>query len=82
MDTKLTLKLNKDAIKEAKSFARRNHLSLSKMVEQFFNMLSEEPDGNEKQYTPLVRELSGIIKMSKDFDYKREYQEYIEEKYN
>ncbi|MDQ7824421.1 MAG: DUF6364 family protein [Candidatus Eremiobacteraeota bacterium] len=81
MDSKLTLKLNKEAIKDAKDFARRNHISLSRMVEQFFLSLTEEPEGPPRHYTPLVRELSGIIQLEDNFDCRKEYREYLEEKY-
>ncbi len=47
MDTKLTLKLNSEAIEVARRFARRRGTSLSRMVEQYFNSLAPEVSGNE-----------------------------------
>jgi hypothetical protein len=31
--------------------------------------------------TPLVESLSGVIDLPADFDYKKEYRDYLEEKY-
>ncbi|MDP3927951.1 MAG: DUF6364 family protein [Bacteroidota bacterium] len=31
--------------------------------------------------TPLVESLSGVINVPEDFDYKKEYANYLEEKY-
>jgi predicted metalloendopeptidase len=81
MDTKLTLKLDKDTIEKAKRFAKKRHLSLSKIVERFFKSLSEKEGIESKQYSPLVKELSGIISLEKDEDMKEKYAEYLVEKY-
>ena len=60
METKLTLKLDRSVIQSAKKYAANNNRSLSKLVEDYFrNLISEnEP---QKQYSPLVEELSGVI---------------------
>ena len=42
MDTKLTLKLNKRAIERAKKYAKKNKQSLSGIVENYFNMISNK----------------------------------------
>ena len=33
------------------------------------------------EITPLVESLSGVVKLPKDFDYKKEYTDYLTEKY-
>jgi len=81
MDTKLTLKLNSKAIKDAKDFAKRNHISLSRIVEELFFALAERPDKDESQYTPIVRELSGVLSTDAAIGYKAEYRKHLEEKY-
>lgn len=35
----------------------------------------------QKGYSPLVKELSGIINLKKEFDLKEEYANYLVEKY-
>lgn len=83
METRLTLRLNESIIEKAKEYARSRNMSLSKMVEQYLdsvvstNEISVEP----MELTPLVKELSGILNVSDDFDYKKDYSDYLENKY-
>jgi hypothetical protein len=42
MNSKLTLKLNKDVIEKAKIYAHKNNISLSKMVEKYFLAVVKE----------------------------------------
>ena len=46
MDTKLTLKLNQEIIEKAKSYAAHNKTSLSKIVEDYLNSLSNDLENN------------------------------------
>jgi replicative DNA helicase len=85
MDTKLTLKLNKKSIENAKRYARKQNQSLSSLVEDYFNLISgrknEQENQNEIEISPNVLELSGIIKLNKDFNLKEEYGNHLSEKY-
>lgn len=84
MNTKLTLKLNENSILKAKEYVAKNGLSLSKLVENFFDNISlnqEKGSPQEFSYSPLVNELAGIISLSEDFDYKSDYENYLREKY-
>ena len=81
MNTKLTLKLNKKTIESAKRFARKNNQSLSSLVEHYFNLISEQEKSPEIEISPNVKELSGIIKLDKDFDLRNEYGKHLMEKY-
>lgn len=82
METKLTLRLNDDVIKRAKNYARSHNISLSKMIESYLDSLTK-PKETEKRIsiTPLVKSLSGVIDLPADFDYKKEYRDYLDEKY-
>ena len=80
MDTKLTLKLDKSVIEQAKDYARKKNKSLSKIVEYFFRMLVQAEEDKSQELTPLVEELSGIIKG--DFDYTETITDYLMEKHN
>jgi len=81
MDTKLTIKLNNDVIARAKRYAQHRKTSLSKMIESFLDSVTKnEPDDIE--ITPLVKSLSGVIKVPDDFDYKRERTDYLIKKYS
>lgn len=81
MEAKLTLKLDRNVINEAKRYAKTRNTSLSRMVERFFKSLVEKKTKKEKNYSPLVEELSGIINLDKEFDFKEEYTKYLIEKY-
>ena len=82
MDKKLTLSLNKAIIEKAKSYAKQNKTSLSKMIEAYFDSLtSDSGDINHIKTTPLVESLCGVIELPKDFDYKKSKAKYLLEKY-
>ncbi len=82
METKLTLRLNDSVIERAKLYARSNRISLSKMIESYLDSLTKEKKDEDKiAITPLVESLSGVINLPSDFDYKKEYSDYIIEKY-
>ncbi|MCP4137610.1 MAG: hypothetical protein GY754_41970 [bacterium] len=81
MESKLTLKLDKDVVEQAKLYAQQKNISLSKMVERYFKSLIEEKSMMNKKYTPLVKELSGIIKLDDDDDNREEYTDFLIEKY-
>lgn len=80
MDTKLTLRLNNNVIERAKLYARSHKISLSKMIESYLDSLTKEKK-EEISITPLVESLSGVIDLPNDFDYKKEYGDYLIEKY-
>lgn len=82
METKLTLRLNDNVIARAKIYARSHRISLSKMIESYLDSITNQKDDGKKiAITPLVESLSGVINLPADFDYKKEYRDYIEEKY-
>ena len=72
METRLTLKLNESVIEKAKEYAKTHNISLSKMVEQYLSSIVAKSDVSPKEIelTPLVKELSGVIKIPADYDYK------------
>lgn len=82
METKLTLRLNDNVIERAKSYARSHKISLSKMIENYLDSITKQEDDVKKiSITPLVESLSGVIDLPADFDYRKEYRDYIDEKY-
>jgi len=58
MNTKLTLSMDDVVIEKAKQYAALHNISLSKLVEQYFDSLE---NSEVLEITPIVRELSGII---------------------
>lgn len=82
MTTKLTLSLNNDIISKAKAYAKKNHTSLSVLVENYFRFITEKNVKELKPISPLVEELSGIIDLPEDFELEKEYTDYITHKYS
>jgi len=82
METKLTLRLNDHVIERAKIYARSHKISLSKMVESYLDSVTKPNEEQKKtSITPLVESLIGVIDLPADFDYKKEYRDFLEEKY-
>ncbi len=81
MDTKLTLKLDKEHINKAKEYAAKQKTSLSALVEKYFAFLSDTEADKKSELTPVVKKLSGVIKLDPDFDLKREKAARLLEKY-
>lgn len=80
MNTKLTLRLNDSVIERAKIYAKSHKISLSKMIESYLDSITREKV-KEETITPLVESLSGVIELPVDYDYKKEYGDYIINKY-
>ena len=80
MDTKLTLKLDSSVIENAKVYAKMKKVSLSQLIEAYLNVLTEPKD--QQDVTPLVKSLSGVVKLPGNYDYKKEYQKHLSGKYS
>jgi len=80
MNAKLTLSLEKEIIEQAKEFSRKQHKSLSKLVENYLRQITRSAPEKEG-ITPLVAELSGLIKPERAKSRKDEYADYLTEKY-
>jgi len=79
MNTKLTLNIDKEIIEEAKSYAKSHRVSLSKLIENYLNSLTRETK-KKSSVSALVESLTGII--PSDYDEKKDYRNYIDEKYS
>jgi hypothetical protein len=82
MNTKLTLTIEKEVIEIAKKYAKEKGQSLSEMVENYFKFVTvKRIKTKEKELSPKVRKLRGILKVNKDFDYKEILTEELSKKY-
>ena len=81
MEAKLTLKLNDNSINRAKEYVAKKKTSLSSIVENFFDSLTLNNEPSQFSYSPLVNELSGIIHLDENYDYKSDYASYLDKKY-
>jgi len=80
METKLTLRLKKKVIEQAKKYANDHETSLSKLIENYLSAITNESKSMEN-ISPLVQSLSGVIQMSANEDTKEKYHEHLNEKY-
>ena len=80
MDTKLTLSLDKIIIEQAKTYAKSNKVSLSKLIESYLATLTNK-DKSDLEITPLVKSLSGVISLDNDVDTKSDYTDFLIKKY-
>ena len=60
MATKLTLTLDNKTIETAKKYAKKNKISLSRLVEFYFKSLSGDNKNDIENIPPITKELSGI----------------------
>ncbi len=80
MQTKLTLRLDDDLIRRAKSFAKKRSKSVSQIVADYFVSLEKEPPLRpDVELTPIVRSLKGVLRGT-DVDL-RDYRRHLEERY-
>lgn len=79
MQTKLTLRLDEDLINQGKLYAQRKGVSLSKLVGEYFKLLTKEKVGPQKIDAPVTDSLRGLLRGAnvKEDDYKQ----YLEKKY-
>jgi len=80
METKLTIRLKKRVIERAKDYAQVHKISLSKLVENYLESVTEQ-SAEEVEITPLVKSLSGVITLDDNDDLKNDYTNYLTEKY-
>jgi len=81
MDTKLTLNIDKDIARRAKTYAKSEGRSLSDLVENYLKLLTKNASIEESEFTPRVKSLLGCVSLPDDFDYKTEISEYLTQKY-
>ena len=80
MDTKLTLKLDKEIINQAKLYAESRKISLSKLIESYLQLLTKE-NSTRQRISPLVDSLSGVIDLPENYDDKEDYTDHLTKKY-
>lgn len=79
MTTKLTLTVEKEVIERAKSYAKHTGRSLSDLIEQYLDKITQEEI--PQKVSPKLKKLIGVVKLPKDFNEKKELQSYFEKKH-
>jgi hypothetical protein len=77
MQTKLTLRLEDSLIQQAKSYAKQHEKSLSQVVADYFQILTQQ--SQKPGISPVTKSLIGILD-SNNVD-KKNYKKHLEEKY-
>lgn len=83
MDSKLTLKLDKSVIERAKEYAKKNQVSLSRLIENYLASLTQKDKTNKKEIeiSPFVKSIATGVSISSDIDTREVYREHLLEKY-
>jgi len=80
MTTKLTLTVEESTIKKAKLYAKHTGRSLSELIENYLETLTEE-NVNKAELSPKLKKIVGAVKLPDDFDEKAELNAYFENKH-
>lgn len=78
MNTKLTLRMDKNTIEHAKLLAERRGTSVSRMFSDVVDTMMRDSSSSEKT-TPLTSSLHGILKNAKVDE--KNYKEYLANKH-
>lgn len=83
MDSKLTLKLDTFVIEQAKEYAKKNQISLSRLIESYLASLTQKGKSNKKEIeiSPFVKSIATGVSLPDSFNYKEEIADYLLEKY-
>ena len=81
MNTKLTLTIEQTVVERAKVYAKEKGNSLSGIIENYLKVITKEEEKSETTMTPIVKSLRGAFKAPSDFDYKKELEKSLSEKY-
>lgn len=79
MNKKLTLSLNEAVIEKAKIYAEQTGKSLSGLVENFFENLTQKH--SNEGVSERISRISGKVELPADFDYKEELRKNLEAKH-
>ena len=80
MSTKLTLYIEDDLITYVKKYAKEHHLSVSKVVNNFFITLKQQQKDDSSFSSPITDALLGSVR---ELDTSKEaYHKHLDEKYS
>lgn len=67
--SKVTLSVDENVVKRAKSYARRSGTSVSRLVERFLEVVTSRPE--EVEAPPVLRRLRGSLKGVRPSSHRR-----------
>ncbi len=83
MDSKLTLKLDKEIIEKAKAYAAGQNRSLSRIIEAYLKSLVKKGTSeNVLEISPYVKSMRSGISVPLDAEVNDDRQEYLSKKHD
>ena len=79
MNSKLTLTVEKTIIEKAKLYAKKTGRSLSELIENYLENITE--DYSDEEISPKLRKLIGSVQLPPDFDEEKELRSVLEQKH-
>lgn len=74
-DTKLTVRVRRDLLENAKRYAAQNRTTLTELIDAYLRRLPAQPPFED---APIVRRLSGILPPDVGI---QDYRDHLDEKY-
>jgi len=79
MTSKLILTFEKAIIERAESYAKKTGRSLSELIENYLETITQED--NKVDLSPKLRKLVGSVQLPADFDEEKELRSALEKKH-
>jgi formiminotetrahydrofolate cyclodeaminase len=79
MNSKLTLTVEKTVIEKAKLYAKKTGRSLSELIENYLENITQ--DYSDEEISPKLQKLIGSVKLPPDFDEEKELRSVLEQKH-
>ena len=73
----MTLKLEQEVVQKAKGLAKARRTSLSKLVEDYLQKITNE----DEELSPITKSLSGVINLQESEYNKNNYSDFLINKY-
>ena len=81
MEIELSLKLNKDLVNKAITFAAKKKISVSDLIESYLRLITSAEVQNDLEISSFVKSMSTGTEIPNDLDYKNEYSNYLTQKH-
>ena len=76
MDTKMTVRVNRRLLENAKRYATQHHTTLTQLIAAYLDRIPAESELIDN--APIVRQLSGVLSQNVTIG---DYKKHLEEKY-
>jgi hypothetical protein len=72
--------MNSTLVNNVRRIARKKKVTLARLVEAYLKQIIRK-SAEEPTISPLVKSMSGVMKLPKDFAHKKAYTGYVSKKY-